>query len=75
MYILTKAHRIHETQAEAVMTEKYADYETALKKLYQYMYNNTADVTVEMCNIAIMNEGFNVLKVEKFTRTYEQVTE
>lgn len=75
MYILTKAHRIHETQAEAVMTESYADYETALKKLYQYMYNNTADVTVEMCNIAIMNEGFNVLKVEKFTRTYEQVTE
>lgn len=72
MYILTKVHRIHETQAEAVLTERYTTYDAALKKLYQYMNNNVADNTVEMCNIAIMNEGFNVIKVERYTRDYEE---
>lgn len=75
MFILTKYHKIHETQASAVNTETFTDYDSAIKRLYQLMSNNVADTTVEECNIAIMNSGFNVLKVEKYTRYYPEVTE
>jgi len=73
MFILVKYHKIHATQASAVSTETFADYDSAVKRLYQLMANNIADTTVEECNIVIMNSGFNILKTEKYTRYYPEV--
>lgn len=71
MYTLVRKNKIHSTQAESSTSERFTDYEKALKAFYQYLSNNVADESVEQFDVTILDSDLIPCKTEHFKRKYE----